>query len=213
MRADLRARARAEKSFVPKAGLRSPRALFLIICEDSKSSPAYFEDARRRLRLSTAEVQVYGKECGSAPISVVRFGEECRKKRMKEGWTPDRVFCVVDVDHHTTLDAAHDFAAAHRLDFVVSRPCFERWYLLHFEQGDRPHDSYDQLLKQLKKYLPRYDKGTFRDFDLLWEGDRVDVAMVNARRLRKSREQDPEQMAYTDVDLLIEALREAATRP
>lgn len=208
MRADLRDRLRSDKSFTRKSGHRKPRALLLIVCEDGKSSPAYFNDVRARYRLSTAEVEICGKECGSAPINVVVFAGRRRRERKTGGSAPDRVFCVVDVDQHTTLDQARDFARAHRLELIVSRPCFERWYLLHFERGDRPFESYDQLGKRLADHLPAYDKGTFASFDLLWE--RLETAIANAARLRKSREEDPGQTAYTDVDLVITAMRDAS---
>ena len=208
MRQDLRARLRSEKSFARKAGKMKPRALLLIVCEDSISAPAYFKALRAKLRLSTAEVEVYGKECGSAPINVVTFALERKKARKKEGSPPDRVFAVVDVDHHTTLDKARDFARGNGLDIVVSCPCFERWYLLHFERGDRPFDSYDHLAKYLATHLPGYDKGSFVRFDLLWP--LLHSALANAERLRRSRAEDPDQAAYTDVDLVIRTMHEAA---
>ncbi len=63
---------------------------------------------RARLRLSTAEVEVCGRECGSAPINVVTFARARRNERKKRGSPPDRVFCVVDVDHHTRQAAYTD---------------------------------------------------------------------------------------------------------
>ena len=48
----------------------------LIVCEDSKSSPDYFDKFRKELRLSSVKVEVCGEECGSAPISVVDFAKE-----------------------------------------------------------------------------------------------------------------------------------------
>ncbi len=62
--------------------------------------------------------------------------------------------------------------------------------------------------KRLADHLPAYDKGTFASFDLLWE--RLETAIANAARLRKSREEDPGQTAYTDVDLVITAMRDAS---
>lgn len=211
MRQDLRARLRSEKSFARKPGKLKPRALILIVCEDSISAPAYFRAVRAKLRLSTAEVEVYGKECGSAPINVAEFALERKKIRKKEGSPPDHVFPVVDVDHHGTLDQARDFARANGLDLIVSCPCFERWYLLHFERGDRPFDSFDEIKRPLKKHLPAYDKGTFAEFDFLWA--RIRTAFENAERLRRSRAEDPAQTAYTDVDLLLRKLLEAAGSP
>lgn len=219
MRADLRERLRPEKSFVRKSGHKAPRALILIVCEDAKSSPAYFKDIRKRLRLTTTEVEVCGEECGSAPISVVEFAIQRAKANKKEGRAPEHVFCVVDVDGHTTLkqgrQRSEDFNRAARLagqshiEYIVSSPCFERWYLVHFEPGDRPYDRCDPLIKHLKKHLRSYDKGTFSDFDKLWA--LVDQAVLHAERLRATRQEDQDRRAYTDVDLVVGALRRTAT--
>lgn len=58
----------------------------------------------------------------------------------------------------------------------------------------------------------RADKGS-SDFEVLWADGRNELAINNARRLRKSRGHDTEQTAYTDVDLVLDALRKAAFRP
>lgn len=63
-------------------------------------------------------------------------------------------------------------------------------------------------MKHVEKHLGAYYKGTFAEFDVLWE--RVDIAILNAKRLRESRKQDPDRTAYTDVDLVVEALRHVA---
>ena len=218
MRADLRARLRSETTYLRKAGKKQPRARILIVCEDGKSSPPFFKDVHDRLRLTTAEVEVYGEECGSAPSSVVEFAISRAKANTKQGWAPDCVFCVVDVDGHTTLGKgrlrAADFNRARkraeegRIEYIVSCPCFERWYLLHFEPGDRPHASCDPLVKHVEKHLGPYQKGTFAGFDALWE--RVETALRNAKRLRESRKQNPNRNAYTDVDQVVDALRGVA---
>lgn len=206
MRADYRAKLRSEKSYGRKPGKKPPGLKVLIVTEDAKSSPSYFEFVRCRLRLTTASVEICGKECGSAPISVVDFAVRRSKELKKANNAPDRVFCVVDVDNHSTFDAAREKAAAHKFDYNVSCPCFERWYLLHFESGDRPHPNYDSLREQLKTYLPSYDKGTFCGFEELWE--RLEQAIKNAERLHLSRTGDPAQKAYTDVDKVIRFLLE-----
>lgn len=41
---------------------------------------------------------------------------------------------------------------------IINNPCFEYWLLLHFEETSKYYDSYDKLLKPLKKYLPDYEK-------------------------------------------------------
>ena len=41
---------------------------------------------------------------------------------------------------------------------IVNNPCFEFWLLLHFESTDKYFTNCDYVTKQLKKYLPDYDK-------------------------------------------------------
>jgi len=41
---------------------------------------------------------------------------------------------------------------------IINNPCFEYWLLLHYETTNKYYASYDDLEKQLKKYLPDYEK-------------------------------------------------------
>ena len=41
---------------------------------------------------------------------------------------------------------------------IINNPCFEYWLLLHYETTSKYYASYDDLEKQLKKYLPDYKK-------------------------------------------------------
>jgi len=41
---------------------------------------------------------------------------------------------------------------------IINNPCFEYWLLLHYETTTKYYASYDDLEKQLKKYLSDYEK-------------------------------------------------------
>lgn len=45
---------------------REPYDVVLIVCEGSKTEPAYFTALKNELRLSSANISIFGKECGSA---------------------------------------------------------------------------------------------------------------------------------------------------
>lgn len=201
-------RARKAESFARKPGKRPPKPLILIVCEDSVSAPGYFQDMKTHLRVSTVEIEIRGKECGSAPISVVDYAINHVKDRKRQGHIIDIVYCVVDVDTHTSLARAKNKSVPHGLRCIVSSPCFERWYLVHFEPGDRPHKSYASLVSHLKAYLPDYDKGKSRPFGQTW--DKVDTAITNARRLCAARDEDSARTSYTEVHEIVEKLRALA---
>ena len=198
-------RQRNEQDFSRRVGNRPQRQLFLVVCEDSKSAPNYLNELRTHLRMSTAEVEVCGKECGSDPLSVINYAIARRDER-KLGKKPvDHVWCVIDVDSHTRLDQALDKARGNKLKVAVSSPCLELWYLVHFVPGDRHYKTFDQLKPHLKKHLPEYDKGGSSPFATLWP--HLEQATRNARRLCSLREQDPARESYTQVHLLVEALQ------
>ena len=45
-----------------------------------------------------------------------------------------------------------------KVDILVNTPCLEFWYLLHFEQTGRYYPQCIAATRDLKKYLPNYEK-------------------------------------------------------
>ena len=66
--------------------------------------------------------------------------------------------------------------------FVVSNPCFEVWFLLHFRYSTRAYYTSSEVIRDLRKYIPDYEKNT--DVALLIADD-IEIAMKNAEKLRK----------------------------
>ena len=141
----------------------------LIVCEDSKATPNYLKAVLDDLKLSTANIQIVGKECGSAPMSVVEYAKELKKQTKY-----DRIYCVIDRDQHDCFLAAINMAKGNGFQVIISVPCFEYWLLLHFEYTSSPFQNAqvhqneqktgslcDRVISQLKKYMPEYKKGNF----------------------------------------------------
>jgi len=134
----------------------------LIVCEGSKTEPDYFESLKKAFRLTTVDVKVvYDKP---DPKSVVKRAEELREKRKISSFAQyDQIWCVIDVEApqpHPTLDEAYDRAQKRGFNLALSNPCFEFWFLLHFERTSQQMTS--KKAKQLvKKYLPDDDKDAF----------------------------------------------------
>lgn len=153
---------------------REAYELFLIVCEGSVTEPQYFYGLRDELKLSTANIEVVGEECGSNPVSVVNYAIE----RFRKNPIFDRVYCVFDRDEHARFADALSRVKAVKLrkdgsmgageatcQAITSSPCFEVWVLLHYTYTSRPFarsgskTASDQVLDAVLKYDHLYRKG------------------------------------------------------
>ncbi len=167
----------------------------LIVCEDGKSSPAYFMKFRGKLHLSSVNVEVCGKECGSAPKSVVDFAKE-KKFKVKTSTVRDDyddIFCVVDVDDHPSLKDAIQKARDNDLKLIISNPCFEYWYILHFERTGEAYSSRTQLYKNLEKHLGHeYNKSGCEFFEIVYQ--RTETSIKNSKEILCSQWHNEEDL-------------------
>jgi len=135
----------------------------LLVCEGGKTEPAYFEALRDELRLSALVVEIVGRECDSAPISVVDTALDLRRTARRDGLPYDAIWCVFDLDQHESFTRAVDKARRAGLELAVSVPCFEYWLLLHFRFTTRPFGSCRAVIAGLNEELaacggPTYSK-------------------------------------------------------
>ncbi|WP_278319566.1 RloB family protein [Clostridium tepidiprofundi] len=76
----------------------------------------------------------------------------------------DRVWCVFDVDinYNTNraiqskieeIQKAKKIADKNKIKLGISNPCFELWYLLHFEYTTANFKNYDAVKKRLSRYI------------------------------------------------------------
>ena len=91
---------------------------------------------------------------------------------------------------------------------IINNPCFEYWLLLHFEATSKFHPSYTDLVKQLKKHLPDYEKSqvyyTKQNKDMyLRLFPLLPVAITNAKEL-KGFDFDNPNKAISEMYLLLE---------
>lgn len=196
------------------APTRKPHDKVLIVCEGEKTEPNYFNGLINFYKLSTAYVTVTG-DCGNDPMSVVdKAISKERDERKSTSGHFDRVYCVVDRDRHPNLDQARsaiDRAKPKgRFYFVLSDPCFEFWYLLHFVRSTKPYSpvgrksAADHLLSELKLHMPGYEKGITDYFASLHE--RLGTAIKNARIVYQQSKETDCTNPSTEVHLLVEYL-------
>ena len=140
--------------------------------------------------------------------SMMKTAERCLEQEY------DHVVCVVDMDRfhqfpadmqrYRQLRASRKFA---KVEFIETDPCTEFWFLLHFLPGLSRHriESYDQLLPELRKHIPGYEKSIrfFRRIDLyryLTEHGDLERAKANAKILSEYSKQNPQdRIAFSEI--------------
>lgn len=123
----------------------------LIVTEDTDSACSYLQSRIKDLGLSSGKLAIVSPSTkGSSPNKVlesaISLAETHNKNTKWNGQLPyKKVYCVMDVDNHTTLpktlDKIRNINATQKKTFelieIVSNECFEVWYVLHFrELGD-----------------------------------------------------------------------------
>lgn len=217
-------RGRTLKSFSRKTDLVPPRECVLIVCEGGKTEPQYFAALASDIGLrKLVEVVIHGEGCGSAPINVVEYAVEQRKKRVTEAKRSvtltefDTVWCVSDVEAplpHPTLQQAQDKARGQKVKLVLSNPCFEFWYILHFEMTTALFDTNEACLKRLRKHLKDYVKSSPDTYGQLKQSTLQAIANAERALANKMCGDDlSKHNPSTHIHRLVEYLTRIAERP
>jgi hypothetical protein len=126
------------------------------VCEGNKTERIYFNRFRKRgnnLQILTPDTKY------TDPGNLVDFAIEQKRALDLNTNTGDRVWCVFDVDENTSkaIDDAVKKAGSNDIGIVLSNPCFEVWYLLHYCDWTRARSG-KEVVKELAAYLPHYSK-------------------------------------------------------
>ncbi len=204
-------------------GAITQQAKILVVTEGTDTEPDYFSEITRKYHIpkSLLSVRASGH---SAPISVVgqakkffRQGFSDKDGRHLDAGDFDLIYAVMDVDQHESLQEAINqidkFNQVNRraaiMTPIISCPCFDLWYLLHFDvpipSGLSPAQA-KKMVGEQKSALQ--DKS--RDFmESLMCLDHMGKAIKGAMKLRKERDdiatvdKSRSSSMYTDMDLLL----------
>lgn len=201
---------RSPKSFERRPASFKPQQRVLVLCEDSKSSKTYLEDASLYFR-SYAVVEF--AHCGHTdPLGIVKAAVNRQKDF-------EFVYCVVDRDTHENFDEAARLATREtKVKLFTSHPCFEFWLLLHFLYSRAPYaaagnlSAADCVIKDLrsKHGMDGYAKGQIKGlFQTLLP--RLPDARTHAARTMAEAHQDDEPNPSSPLHLLLDALEELST--
>ncbi|MDP8256109.1 MAG: RloB family protein [Candidatus Alcyoniella australis] len=132
----------------------------MIACEGTKTEPNYlrgFQQQQKRRRPSPLFEIVPGKGRRTDPCNLVRFALDKKKESERERLPYDATWCVFDYDNRPKIDIAIQLAESNGIKIAFSNPCFELWYLLHFDEQHAEIEG-KQLVRKLKTYIPGYKK-------------------------------------------------------
>lgn len=103
--------------------------------EGQKTEDGYLLPLRRDLRdhvLITVDAR------SGVPMTLVQRAVAAKLEAQRDaargrGRAYDEVWCVIDHDEHPNVPQALELAASHGVHVVMSNPCIELWFILHFE--------------------------------------------------------------------------------
>ena len=97
----------------------------------------------------------------------------------------DMAFCLVDHDCLESKDVAimkaDKLAANYGFKVLVSNPCFEVWYLCHYTYSTKQYTSSSDVIDDLRRYDPDYDKSDCKAASCLIS--ETEKAIKNAKKL------------------------------
>ena len=186
----------------------------LVFVEGERTEDGYFKHWGRQHR---SEVIVNIHEFnGAAPLSLVERAVAEQKRERYEanhgrGQSHDEIWCVFDVDSHPKLPEAIQLAATHNIKVAISNPCFELWFILHYEDQTahierHPAQARSKELIKCKKIL------TTKALEGL--ADRYQDAVKRAKALDKKHEDDgspPRSNPSSEVWKLVERIRKSTS--
>lgn len=191
---------------------------FLIVVEGRATEPAYLTRIRAKLSLKATTVRIaHGNH--TDPIGIVREAITMRKEQTEiAGKSPvaepyDRTWVVFDREtqnhpRREQMPKALQLAEANGIEVALSIPTFEFWLLLHYEFTTKAFDGCEAAKKALKKFIKQYEKGDLPLEELVLK---VGNAIKHAQKCRKHwKDAGGDKNPSTDVDLLINALNDAA---
>lgn len=183
-----------ERSYGRRQGDRSIRFVH-ICCEGERTEYQYFQAWKNAGRVKEMSCH---KRCKNVKevCENVEQGEEVY-------WLFDteRPSDGVPVKEHRRL------ARQRGIQAIPSNPSFEYWLLLHFEETSGPFRSASELVGDLRKHIPQYDK-SMNVYECIWGC--TEEALERASRLRRNSGDawDDDPNSSTHVDIVVRRLRD-----
>ena len=165
---------------------------FFVFCE-GETEIAYVKFLRSLYRVPIQVIPKKGKSNISEDFIVKSKNEYVQTDQ-------DKVFLMYDLDVDGMLEQLQKIPNA---ELIVSNPCIELWFLLHY-QDQKSEISSDKCIKKLQKVSKEYKKGTLSEEEKDVLAKNKDQALERAKKLVEF--QNPSTTIHRLLDLLKESL-------
>jgi hypothetical protein len=188
-----------------KVGGRGDYKILVIVCE-GETEIQYFNRYRTRgcgLKIETPNTSV------TDPINLVQFAKRQINRYGLNLQKDDYIWVVFDCDHNKAeaITKAIKIANENNINFAISNPSFELWFLLHFIYHHSKLSN-RELIEKLKTHIPTYKKS--KDvFDVLLK--KREEAISNAKKLNEFQNNNEKEIIKnpsTHVFKLVELILE-----
>lgn len=166
-----------------KTPTRERRKIIVVGTEGkNKTEEIYF----RRLEKEQNKYHfVFANGNDTDPVNIVKNTIKKVKEEELSYKNGDLAFSVFDLDLDQSkvsqLEKARNASLSKGVCLVTSNPSFEIWYLEHFGYTTKPFSDNGELINELKKHIPNYEKNTV-EIDTLFP--LTNDAIENCKRLR-----------------------------
>lgn len=125
----------------------------------NKTEEIYFKNFQKRDNPYNIKF-AYGQD--TDPVGMVKSLIDYMKKEDIGPENGDKIYCVFDTDvdknKQKIINEAIRLALENKIEIVISSPCFELWYRLHFSYTSKKYSTNKELINDLKAFIPHYEK-------------------------------------------------------
>lgn len=193
---------------------RKPRPVVFIVAEGKNVTESqYFRSFQQQFGSYTIKIAKLGNITDPEGMHKKALGLWSQNElKYDQG---DRIFIVLDLDcdekkAQIIKRLARD---SKQVEFIVSNPCFEVWFLLHFRYSTKPYQNSMEVVYELQSLFPEYEKNYDMSSVL---GKKLDAAMKNAQKLKENYDKlqfnwpSNECNPRTDVPQIIKVINNAS---
>ena len=163
--------------------VRKQKSKILIAAEGkNKTEKTYFsnfEDGKKSYNIT------YARGNNTDPLKLVKMLIKEIDELKLDLQDDDVAYCIFDTDvdpnKNKIIEEAIQLARKNNIKIITSSPCFELWFLLHYDYTTANMDS-EEVIKRLKEYYPKYEKNINIYPDIIKE---IDLAIDRVKKLEK----------------------------
>ena len=163
--------------------VRKQKSKVLIAAEGkNKTEKTYFsnfEDGKKSYNIT------YARGNNTDPLKLVKMLIKEIDELKLDLQDDDVAYCIFDTDvdpnKNKIIEEAIQLAKKNNIKIITSSPCFELWFLLHYDYTTANMDS-EEVIKRLKEYYPKYEKNINIYPNIIKE---IDLAINRAKKIEK----------------------------